>query len=179
MLSLVKNEPQPSKPSPLASESPWDSTEEHNFRYDDGDIQDASVQIYVNGVTLDNPASEYKLDASLNRFVQDFYGGNTPGTDRRRSWCPSLLESERLRHYHDRADGVNISRLVSIELRNYKKLRWFYFRQIYQGNYNDFEYKIDAPWSREVGLSFFVESCTELCRSCNFIIRTSSEGDMF
>ncbi|XP_078313770.1 rho guanine nucleotide exchange factor 28-like isoform X2 [Crassostrea virginica] len=56
------------------------------------DSSDASnVQIYVNGKTVERGDSqEEHLDSSLNNFLKDYYGGNTPGV-RRRSWGPNLM----------------------------------------------------------------------------------------
>ena len=48
---------------------------------------DSSVQIRVNGITLDS-SDDIKLDSSLNRFIKEYYGDNLPGVRRRNSWCP-------------------------------------------------------------------------------------------
>ena len=51
----------------------------------------------MNGVTLDG--SEDRLDASLNNFLKDFYGGNTPGV-RRRSWAPNSTTTQTIDNLH-------------------------------------------------------------------------------
>ena len=82
MHNLAKDEEQ----SVLAEEStsfPEDLNQDIQIVSED----DSRVQICVNGVTL-NSTDDIRLDASLNRFIKEYYGDNTPGVRRRSSWCP-------------------------------------------------------------------------------------------
>ncbi|XP_021348767.1 A-kinase anchor protein 13-like isoform X3 [Mizuhopecten yessoensis] len=99
MLNLSKDE-EHAGPSPqLARESPSDSEETTDSPYNTDPTQDTGVQICINGVTLDHSTNDFRLDVSLNRFLRDFYGGNTPGV-RRRSWGGNLLEGQKLQARH-------------------------------------------------------------------------------
>ncbi|XP_063434226.1 rho guanine nucleotide exchange factor 28-like isoform X7 [Mytilus trossulus] len=82
MHNLAKDEEQ----SALAEEStPYN--EELNSDIQIVSDDDSRVQICVNGITL-NSSDDIRLDTSLNRFIKDYYGDNTPGVRRRSSWCP-------------------------------------------------------------------------------------------
>ncbi|XP_071171843.1 rho guanine nucleotide exchange factor 18-like isoform X37 [Mytilus edulis] len=82
MHNLAKDEEQ----SALAEEStPYN--EELNSDIQIVSDDDSRVQICVNGITLDS-SDDIRLDTSLNRFIKDYYGDNTPGVRRRSSWCP-------------------------------------------------------------------------------------------
>ncbi|XP_052101201.1 A-kinase anchor protein 13-like isoform X7 [Mytilus californianus] len=82
MHNLAKDEEQ----SVLAEEStPYN--EELNSDIQIVSDDDSRVQICVNGITLDS-SDDIRLDTSLNRFIKDYYGDNTPGVRRRSSWCP-------------------------------------------------------------------------------------------
>ncbi|KAK3098961.1 hypothetical protein FSP39_024733 [Pinctada imbricata] len=74
-----------------------------------------SIQICVNGVTLEG--SQDGLDHSLNNFLKDYYGGNTPGV-RRRSWAPpsnSLLVKEEFKSERNAPFSGKSSSLTSLD----------------------------------------------------------------
>ena len=82
MHNLAKDEEQ----STLAEEStslPEDISQNIQIISED----DSRVQICVNGVTYSS-TDDIRLDSSLNRFIKEYYGDNTPGVRRRSSWCP-------------------------------------------------------------------------------------------
>ncbi|XP_061172276.1 A-kinase anchor protein 13-like isoform X3 [Saccostrea echinata] len=75
---------------------PFDSQYSSRVPHDSNDTP--GVQIYVNGKTVEHTDSqEEPLDSSLNNFLKDFYGGNTPGV-RRRSWGPNLMTQNAIGH---------------------------------------------------------------------------------
>ncbi|XP_069137141.1 rho guanine nucleotide exchange factor 28-like isoform X4 [Argopecten irradians] len=110
MLNLSKDEEHAGPSQQLARETPSDSEETTPYLTDPA--QDTGVQICINGVTVDH-SSDFTLDASLNRFLRDFYGGNTPGV-RRRSWGGNLLEGQKLQVRHGRHEGSLRSKSMSL-----------------------------------------------------------------
>ncbi|XP_033750595.1 A-kinase anchor protein 13-like isoform X3 [Pecten maximus] len=112
MLNLSKDE-EHAGPSPqLARESPSDSEETTDSPYLTDPSQDTGVQICINGVTVDH-SNDFTLDGSLNRFLRDFYGGNTPGV-RRRSWGGNFLEGQKLQVRHARHEGSLRAKSMSL-----------------------------------------------------------------
>lgn len=96
MLNLAKDDVEPND-SQYTSQIPLDSNDT------------ANVQIYVNGRTVDRTdGQDDHLDSSLNNFLKDYYGGNTPGV-RRRSWGPNLMTQNAIGH----RIGKNINPVLS------------------------------------------------------------------
>lgn len=63
----------------------------------------------MNGRTVDRTdGQDDHLDSSLNNFLKDYYGGNTPGV-RRRSWGPNLMTQNAIGH----RIGKNINPVLS------------------------------------------------------------------
>ena len=100
MHNLAKDEEQ----STLAEE-PTSLPEEisHNIQIISED--DSRVQICVNGVTYCS-TDDIRLDSSINRFIKEYYGDNTPGVRRRSSWCSqtSTIREEFQRKYVNKDD---------------------------------------------------------------------------
>lgn len=96
MLNLAKDDVEPND-SQYTSHIPLDSNDT------------ANVQIYVNGRTVyRTEGQDDHLDSSLNNFLKDYYGGNTPGV-RRRSWGPNLMTQNAIDH----RIGKNINPVLS------------------------------------------------------------------
>ncbi|XP_060070706.1 A-kinase anchor protein 13-like [Ylistrum balloti] len=112
MLNLSKDEEHAGASPQLAQESPSDSEETTDSPYITEPSQDTSVQICINGITVDH-SSDFTLDASLNRFLRDFYGGNTPGV-RRRSWGGNFLEGQKLQVRHAIHEGSLSAKSMSL-----------------------------------------------------------------
>ena len=100
MHNLAKDEEQ----STLAEESTSLPEEiSHNIQIISED--DSRVQICVNGVTYCS-TDDIRLDSSINRFIKEYYGDNTPGVRRRSSWCSqtSTIREDFQRKYVNKDD---------------------------------------------------------------------------
>ncbi|XP_052700922.1 rho guanine nucleotide exchange factor 28-like isoform X10 [Crassostrea angulata] len=107
MLNLAKDDVEPND-SQYTSQIPLDSNDTANVQQHTNNVQ-CDVKIYVNGRTVDRTdGQDDHLDSSLNNFLKDYYGGNTPGV-RRRSWGPNLMTQNAIGH----RIGKNINPVLS------------------------------------------------------------------
>lgn len=110
MLNLVKDVDQSNTSTQLPEGNITSHTEEFQpeFRIiHSDDPKDPRVQICINGVTVDS-TDDIRLDESLNNFLNNYYGGNTPGVRRRRSWSPNAMS--KTRHDEKQAEQDSISK---------------------------------------------------------------------